>query len=132
MGGRLVPDNKPHSGILRDPETKRWVTGTASPNPAGRPRKKRDILDKIIQKFYGPDCEQLVQTMLEISHYDADADFDNTPASKKRHWKAKYTNEQIFKARSFIFEHYFGKPSTENYQEISLPESTEISIKFIK
>jgi hypothetical protein len=93
---------------------------------------KRDILDKIMKKFYGPDCEQLLLNMIEIAEYDPKVDFNNTKPSERRFFKPKFTNIQIADARKFLFEHFYGKPVTENHTEITTQEDTSIQVNFIK
>ena len=107
-----------------------WKKGVSG-NPAGRPLKKRDKLDKLIEQFYGPECEQIVVNMMEVAQYDPDVDFNNTEPSRKRFWKPKYTNQQVVDCRKFLFEHYYGRPFQESHTEISTPEDTNIHIKFV-
>jgi hypothetical protein len=118
--------------ILRDPKTGQLLPGSGALNPAGRPLKKRDILDKIMKRFYGPNCEQLLLNMIDIAEYDPKVDFKNTPSAEKRFFKPRFTNMQIADARKFLFEHFYGKPIAESKTEITTPESQSIEINFIK
>ena len=118
--------------ILRDPKTGRVLPGTAPLNPAGRPPKKRDILDKIMKRFYGPDCEQLLLNMIEIAEYDSKVDYNNTKPSERRFFKHKFSSIQIADARKFLFEHFYGRPIAETHTEISTPQDTEVKVSFIK
>lgn len=118
--------------ILRDPTNGRVLPGTAPLNPSGRPVKKRDILDKKIKQFYGPECEQLLLDIIEISQYDSKIDFNNTKPNERRFFKSKFTNQQIVDARKFLFEQFWGKPVAEVHNEITTPEDTNIKVTFIK
>lgn len=117
--------------ILRD-KLGRVLPGSAPLNPLGRPIKKRDVLDKLMKNFYGPDCEALLLDVIEIAQYDSKVDFDNTKPSEKRFFKQKFTNIQIVDARKFLFEHFYGKPITENITELTTPPDTNINIAFVK
>ena len=117
--------------ILRD-KLGRVLPGTAPMNPTGRPLKKRDILDKIMKNFYGPDCEQLLLNMIDIAEYDVKVDFKNTSPVEKRFFKAKFSSTQIMESRKFLFEHFYGKAVAETHTEITTPENTKIKVRFIK
>lgn len=117
--------------ILRDAKG-RVLPGSASLPGAGRPKRKRDILDKLMKQFYGPNCEELLLDVVAIAQYDADIDFKNQPPERKRYFKPKFSNIQITDARKFLFEHFYGKPIAENKTEITTPEDREIRITFVK
>lgn len=118
--------------ILRDKKG-RLMPGTGPLPGAGRPVKKRDRLDKLIEQFYGPDCEQILMDMVEIARYDPVEDRKvNWPKTLSKYFRPKFTNTQVTEARKFLFEHYFGKPIQENHTEISAPDDTEIQIKFVR
>lgn len=104
--------------IIRD-EKGRVMPGSGPLPGAGRPKKKRDVLDKLMRRFYGPDCEALLLDVVAIAQYDADEDFKNTLPSKKRYFKPKFTNIQVVDARKFLFEHFYGKPVAESITEIT-------------
>ena len=110
------------NGVLIDPVTKQWQKGTPSPNPGGRPLKKRDMLDKLMKTFYGPECEALFLDMVEIAQYDRKVSKDRWP---------KYTSQQVSDARKFLFQHFFGMPIQENKTEITTPESHKIEVEFV-
>lgn len=119
--------------ILRDPETGRILPGSAPLNPGGRPAKKRDRLDKLIEQFYGEDCEQILMDMVEVARYDPIEDRNINWAGKAyRFFKPRFTNQQVVDARKFLFEHYYGRPIQESHTEISTPEDTNINIEFVK
>jgi hypothetical protein len=117
--------------ILRDAKG-RVLPGSAPLPGSGRPVKKRDVLDKLMKNFYGPDCEQLLLNMIEIAEYDPKVDFNNTKPSERRFFKPKFTNIQIMDARKFLFEHFYGRPIAETHTEITTQEDTSIQVNFIK
>ena len=96
-------------GILKDPKTGQWLKGTASPNPSGRPVKKRDMLDKLMKIFYGPDCEALFLDMVSIAQYSQLKSKDRVP---------RFTSQQVARAREFLFEQFYGKPLQDIKAEI--------------
>ena len=105
--------------ILRDPTTGRILPGSAALNPAGRPVKKRDRLDKLIEQFYGPDCEQILLDMIEICRYDPVEDRKtNWKGNLYKYFRPKFTNQQVLDARKFIFEQFYGKPVAEVHAEV--------------
>ena len=108
-----MPDNTEKNtedvGVLQDPVTGQWLKGTPSPNPGGRPKKKRDMLDKLMKVFYGPDCEALFLDMVSISQYNQLKSKDRVP---------RFTSQQVARAREFLFEQFYGKPLQDIKAEI--------------
>ena len=117
--------------IIRD-KLGRVLPGSGPLPGAGRPLKKRDKLDKLIERFYGKDAEMILMDMVEISRYDPVEDRKINWAGKfYKFFKPKFTNEQVLRARQFLFTHYFGSPVQETHTEISTPEDATINIKFV-
>lgn len=110
----------------------RLIKGHPGLPGAGRPTKKREILDGLIERFYGPDCQQILLDMIEIAQYDAATDRKNNwMGPMYKFFKPKFTNQQVFDARKFLFEHYYGRPVQETKSEISTIESAKIKINFV-
>jgi hypothetical protein len=124
-----MPTNKEESrgyvsnnGVLKDSKTGRWIKGTKSPNPTGRPIKKRDVLDKLMKTFYGPDCEALLLDVVEIAQYNQLESKDRVP---------RFTSQQITRAREFLFEQFYGKPMQETKTELTTPDDIKIQVEYI-
>lgn len=126
-GVELVPANnssiKNATGVIVDAKTKRWLPGSSG-NPTGRPVKKRDAMDKMMQTFWGPDCIHLLESMIEIASYEHNVKIDGK--------LPKWTSQQVIDARKFLYEQFYGKSMQETKTEISTPEDRAIKVIFAR
>ena len=149
-----MPDNTvTNKDVLIDPVTKKWLKGTASPNPGGRPNRKK--FTKLLKELF---TDEIISYMLFCKANGINTSLDHNkdivklisqPEVKNKFRKylrkikpnGKYdtrVNKSKLSERDqvdilkWVAEFAHGKSTQQIQTEVTLPEQTNININFVK